>query len=121
MDRILIVEDNLITSMHLELMLIRQGHSVIGKLTYAEDVKDFVLEKNASLIFMDVMLDGDMTGIDAAVEVREHKAVPIIFLTALTDSNTRKKIEKLDNTYIISKPFDNAKIEEIIGSISVVS
>ena len=117
--KILIVEDNLITAFHLEKLLANYGFEIVDKLGYAENVLDIVKEKGPQLILMDVMLLGDMSGIEAVQLLRQQYAIPVIFVTALSDAETGKKIQQIENTDTVQKPFDEKELIDKIKAMIV--
>lgn len=104
--KILIVEDEKITSEHIKLGLESAGYQVVGMVTSGEEAIKKVEELPVELVLMDIHLKGEMDGIDAAEEIRERFGIPVIFLTAYSDENTvqRAKITE-PSGYIIKEPF----------------
>lgn len=117
MRKVLIVEDNLIASMHLTMMLGDMGYEIIGKLTFAEDVLEFIKANEPDIIFMDIMLEGKMSGIEAALEIRSYTDVPIIFLSALMDKVSTEDIAKVSNAKRTTKPFSDESITSVLQSV----
>ena len=109
--KILIVEDEAITSLDLKYSLEELGYDVIGTVDTGHDAIKVSCEKIPDVVLMDIKLKGDMEGTQAAQEISKLN-IPVIFLTANTDEDTFKKIEK---TYgFISKPFDLNELDETI-------
>jgi len=104
--KILIVEDEKITSEHIKLGLESAGYQVVGMVTSGEEAIKKVEDLPVELVLMDIHLKGEMDGIDAAEEIRERFGIPVIFLTAFSDENTvqRAKITE-PSGYIIKEPF----------------
>ena len=63
-------------------------------------------EKKPDLIFMDINLNGEMDGVETAEIIYQSYNIPIIFLTALSDSATLNKAKMTDPFGYIIKPFD---------------
>ncbi len=105
--RILIVEDDAITAMDIENQLKNLGYGVTAKVAYGEDVIKEVKENTPDLVLMDIVLKGEMDGIEAADEIRSQFDIPVVFLTSYAD---RKRLERAKLTtpfgYII-KPFQD--------------
>jgi len=84
---ILIVEDDLIASFYLKKMLIDNDLTVCGLADNSVDAIKICKEKKPSLILMDIMIKGNMSGCDLAMKIRGFdKDVLIIFLTAYSTS-----------------------------------
>jgi CheY-like chemotaxis protein len=105
MSKILLVEDGLIIAFHLRKLLEDNGHEVIANLTNGEEVFDHVEKSNPELIILDIMLKGQMNGVEAAQELRKISNTPIIFMSALADNETLDKITKITNSIKLNKPF----------------
>ena len=118
MSKILLVEDGLIIAFHLRKTLEDNGYNVIAHLTKGEEVFDYVEKLQPDLILLDIMLAGEMTGVEAAKELRKISRVPIIFMSALTDDKTLDAIATIGNAIRISKPFERdffaEEIEEML-------
>ena len=54
---------------------------------------------------MDIMLKGDINGIEAATRIKESYNIPVIFLTAYADENTLSKAKVTEPYAYIIKPF----------------
>lgn len=116
MHNILVVEDGLIIALHIQKLLEINGYKVIEKLKYAEDVEASVQKLKPDLIILDVMLEGEMNGIECATILREFTDIPIIFMSALTDKETVHDISSISNSVKINKPFNE---DELIRNIKV--
>lgn len=115
-NKIFVVEDeeNLADTIALNLTL--EDYDVVVARSGSEALKIFKTQQNSiSLVLLDVMLP-DINGFDLCREFRQmNTAIPVIFLTA--KSQTSDKIEglKLGADDYITKPFD---LEELLLRIS---
>lgn len=115
---ILIVEDSLITVIHLEKLVAKAGHHVLNKTDFAEKVAPLCQDQMPDLILMDIMLNGDMTGVEAAEQLRANNHnVPIIFISALSDTDTLVRIKGIFNSALVGKPFDQHELVETINRL----
>lgn len=107
-------EENLADTIALNLTL--EDYDVVVARSGSEALKIFKTQQNSiSLVLLDVMLP-DINGFDLCREFRQmNTAIPVIFLTA--KSQTSDKIEglKLGADDYITKPFD---LEELLLRIS---
>ncbi len=103
---ILLVEDQNITAMDLAVRLERLGYSVLDTVDTGEEAVVTALELPVDCILMDIKLNSDMTGIDAAYEINKEMDVPIIYLTASTDEATLQETLKTEPYGFIHKPFN---------------
>ncbi|MCW5211747.1 response regulator [Desulfobulbus sp. TB] len=103
--RILIVEDEAIIGMELRARLVRQGYDVPLVVDTGIKAIDKAGELQPDLILMDIFLKGDMDGIEAAKEIRQKYALPVVFLTANTDKKTFERAKNSAPLGYIQKPF----------------
>jgi DNA-binding response OmpR family regulator len=102
--RILVVDDAADTRLMLSLRLQREGYTVLSAGSGQEAIEIANKEGLPDLAVLDIMMPG-MDGFVVADELRQMGEVPIIFLSALSDTNT--KVEGL-NRYAedyVTKPF----------------
>ena len=89
--RILLVEDEIIIASSIQKWLEDINYTVTGIAPSAEKAMMLIEQQIPDLILMDIMLQGDMDGIDLADKIHEKYSVPIIFLTAYSDENTLER------------------------------
>ncbi|MBL4655345.1 MAG: response regulator [Bacteroidia bacterium] len=116
---ILIIEDEVFISMILEDTLEKFGYNVIDKIRFGEEVMEKldVYPNKPDLVFSDIYLAGDMSGIDSAKLIKEKYDIPIIFMSAFSDEGTIKEAETVDHYDYIFKPFDEEKLEETLKNL----
>jgi DNA-binding LytR/AlgR family response regulator len=66
------------------------------------------------IILMDIMLKGEMNGIEAADAIRKETNIPVIFLTAYADESTLAKAKVTQPYGYIIKPFKEIDIHTSI-------
>lgn len=103
-DKILIVEDEVITAMDIKNMLKNFGFDVVGIASTGKDAINKAEEFKPDLVLMDISLKGDMDGIEAAEEIKSLHDIPVVYMSAFTDTNTFERI-KFTNPYgFVNKP-----------------
>lgn len=102
---ILVVEDENIVSKDIQHSLKKLGYNVVGAATSGESALELAEQHNPDLVLMDIMLKGEMSGIDAASQIREKYDIPVIFLTAYADESTLGKAKITEPYGYILKPF----------------
>lgn len=75
-NQILIVEDDAIIAMALENQLHKLGYSVSGIVGCGEDAIEKVKANTPDLILMDIVLKGEIDGIETAQKIRTHFDLP---------------------------------------------
>lgn len=109
--KVLVVEDELLVSADIEESLELLGYTVVDAVATGKDAIESVEKNLPDIILMDIMLKGDMTGIEAANIIRKKHDVPIIYLTANADLGTIEKAKvSLPYGYII-KPFTDKDLQ----------
>jgi DNA-binding NarL/FixJ family response regulator len=116
--RILIVEDEAVTSVMLEKTLKELGYEVVGSAFDGSEAINLVKEKKPDIVLMDIRIQGEMDGIETAKKIYQQFNVPIIYLTAHSDDDTiRRAVESGPFGYLI-KPF---KERELYSNIEMVA
>ncbi|MDD1728614.1 MAG: response regulator, partial [Methanospirillum sp.] len=116
--KILIVEDEAVTSVLLEKTLKELGYEVVGSAFDGLEAINLAREKRPDIILMDIRIQGDMDGIETAKKIYQQYKIPIIYLTAHSDDDTIKRaVESGPFGYLI-KPF---KERELYSNIEMVA
>jgi two-component system response regulator LytT len=102
---VLIVEDEVIIAKDLAQTLTKLGYTLAGHCTKGEDVIDMIESKTPDIILMDIMLKGNMTGIDAAKEIRKKFEIPVVYLTAYSDEDSLNRANTSSPSGYLVKPF----------------
>jgi two-component system response regulator LytT len=111
---ILVVEDESIVAKDIQVCLKRLGYEVVGLVSTGEEAVDQANELGPDLVMMDIMLKGDMSGIEAADLIRKNMDIPVIFLTAYTDRDTVDRAKESEPYGYIIKPFKEIDIQTAI-------
>ncbi len=111
---ILVVEDESIVAKDIQICLKKLGYEVVGIVASGEDAVEKAKEMEPDLIMMDIMLKGEMSGIDAASIIRKTQDIPVIFLTAYTDRDTVDRAKESEPFGYIIKPFKEIDIQTAI-------
>jgi len=109
--KILVVEDEMIVGEFICQCLGKLGHRVCGVADSFEEALELAEDEQPDLILMDIELGGDKTGIDAATEILEKWAIPVIYLTAYSDDQTLSKAKQSKPFGYITKPFTENDIK----------
>ena len=104
--KILIVEDESIIAMELKDRLNELGYTVLAVVSTGEDAIQEVADNLPDLVLMDIMLRGDMDGIEAAAEIESRFDLPVIYLTANTDPTTIERAKITGPYGYLVKPFE---------------
>lgn len=104
--KILIVEDDEITSLNLNLSLQKQGYSVVALCDNIEQATNKILTHYPDVIIIDISLQESSDGIELAKSIREKYHIPFIFLTSYSDDDIISQAKLTEPYGYIVKPFD---------------
>ena len=111
---VLVVEDESIVSKDIQHSLKKLGYNVVGASSTGEKAIELAGEERPDIILMDIMLKGDMNGIEAAEKIKELYSIPIVFLTAYADESTLSKAKITEPYGYILKPFKEIDLHTTI-------
>lgn len=111
--RLLIVEDEAITALDLKYSLEELGYEIVDTVDTGQDAINTAAETVPDIVLMDIKLKGDMEGIEAA-EIISELRIPIVYLTANTDTDTFEKSNVKGSYGFISKPYDINKLDKTL-------
>lgn len=104
--KVLIIEDELDLAENISEYLVQNGYNVVGIIPSAENVPAFLEKQSADLFLIDIMLKGNIKGIEIASIIRnKFPKCGIVFTTALSGKSVLDKIsDTLYDGYLL-KPF----------------
>ncbi len=116
MDRVLIVEDERMIAEDIKYTLNQYNYDVIG--IYNKGIKAIknVAKLKPDIILMDIMLEGEINGIETGKIILKDHDIPIIFLTAYADPVTIESAKSITPYGYILKPFE---AEELYAAIEI--
>jgi len=104
MEKILIVEDEFIVANDLKRILIKSGYEVCGIAASVEEARILIDSKKPNWVLLDIILKGDLTGIDLACEL-EKKNIPFLFISANTNHSILNAVKETKPYGFLVKPF----------------
>lgn len=102
---VLVVEDESIVSKDIQHSLTKLGYEVVGAAATGEKALELARSERPDVVLMDIMLKGEMNGIEAADIIKKELKLPVIFLTAYADEATLNKAKITEPYGYIIKPF----------------
>jgi len=103
-EKILIVEDEFIVANDLKIMLIKAGYQVVGIASSVTQARQLIETKKPNWVLLDIMLKGDLTGIDLAWELIEI-GLPFLYISANTNQRTLEAVKETQPYGFMVKPF----------------
>ncbi len=110
-EKILIIEDENITALEIQNKLEKWGYDVVGTAGSGEEAIQIANENEIELILADIVLRGDMDGIDAVDRISDRYDVPVIYLTAHADNDTFSRAKMTRPAGYVIKPFDDTELK----------
>jgi AmiR/NasT family two-component response regulator len=115
--KILIVEDEIITAMSLQHILMLWGYTKCEYVTSGTLAIEKTECEKPDIIIIDVSLNSEINGIEAARQIRLRSRTPIIFITGYSDRETMKEIKDTEPAGYFIKPLDFDKLKMTLDSI----
>jgi len=113
--RVLIVEDDLILSIALSMMLKKIGFTQIEKVQTAEEAREAFRNNKPDLLVMDINLGSGMSGIDFVKEIQKEHKVDVIYITGNSDMFNRMLAGETDYLDYLTKPVTPAELKKSLS------
>ena len=107
---VIIVEDEKITAMDLKQKLVNIGFTVPAIVSSGQEAVDTVAELRPDVVLMDIVLQGEMDGIQAAQKISSLD-IPVVFLTAYSDDKTLQRAKATNPYGYIIKPYADKELQ----------
>lgn len=114
--RILVVEDDPNVCTVLTARLESLGYVICGTAETGFEAISGVYRHQPDLVTMDILLKGEMNGIQAATKIAEQSDVPIVFMTCLSDQEIFERALQTHPYGYIIKPYE---INELRSAIEI--
>ncbi|MBN1892981.1 PAS domain S-box protein, partial [bacterium] len=112
--KILIVEDERIVAEDVRKSLNSLGYHVTAISPSAKDALEQVARELPDLVLMDIVLQGQGDGINAASQIRRQYRIPVVFLTAYSDPKTLERAKVTEPYGYLLKPFEGSELRTTI-------
>lgn len=109
-ERILVVEDEGIISLDIQNRLRSAGYIIAGAASSGQEAIEQAISLQPDLILMDIKLQGQLDGIEAAHQIVSRLNTPIIYLTAYADEETLKRARATAVFGYLLKPFKEREL-----------
>lgn len=111
---VLIVEDEALIAMDLCFMMKDLGFKPLGVASSGEESLRKAEALRPDLILMDIKIKGDMDGIIAAGEIFSRFRIPTVYMTAYSDSQTFKRMNRPGTLGCLIKPLEPIELKRIL-------
>ena len=115
--KVVIVEDDRLLAIVLKKMAKSMDLDVIDVAQGGEDAILMVEKHRPDLIMMDIMLADSVTGVEAMQKIRRHSNVPVIYISAQTDADTKRTAMEVTNSFYLMKPVNIRELKSALGYV----
>jgi CheY-like chemotaxis protein len=109
--KILVVEDEGILAMGLKRKLERLGYEITGLASTGPEAIEMASFNRPDLVLMDIVLRGDMDGIETAKELTRRYNTALIYITAYSDDDILKRVMSTEPYAYIVKPLRESELK----------
>jgi len=111
---ILVVEDERLVALDIRNTLTSLGYVVTADVCSGAEAIKTAGETHPDLVLMDIRLEGDMDGVEAATEIRARFDIPVVYLTAYSDDETLERAKITEPYGYIIKPIQDRELQTTI-------
>jgi len=112
--QVLVVEDENIVAKAIQSELNGMGYYVSGIAASGEEAVQKAAETHPDVVLMDIMLKGQMDGIEAARHMRDQFDIPVVFLSAYEDEATLDRARASEPFGYLLKPYEERELHTTI-------
>jgi CheY-like chemotaxis protein len=111
---IMVVESDGIISKDIEGILVNLGYTVLATARTGKEAVQEAKKYRLDLLLTDILLEGEMDGIEAAREICSSFSIPVVFLSSSPDKETIERIKEAGAYGIINKPIEERILQATI-------
>lgn len=112
--RVLIVDDQFLIVEFLRIWTEAHGFEICGTASTAAGAVEMAVKHKPDCILMDVRLEGEKDGIDAAIEICKVIDTRVIYVTGSSEGPTIARINEDHPFAILIKPIDPAELGRVL-------
>lgn len=112
--KVMVVEDDRIIAGHIQVTLNSLGYSVTALVSSGEEAVKKAVRDNPDIVLMDIVLKGEMDGVEAASLIRSRLGIPIVFLTAFSDQKILERAKLTEPFGYLIKPFEDRELHSVL-------
>ncbi len=119
--KVLLVEDEALTAMYMQKELKREGFTITRTVSTGENAISTALLEKPDLILMDILLGGDIDGIEAASTIQSSNEIPIIFTSGYDTQALLKRASVIKPHIFLIKPIEITELTSVMKSLLINS
>ena len=114
MHKIMVVDDEVMITDELEELLDSHGYQVVGKARSGMPAVDMAKKLHPDLVLMDIVMPGEMDGIEACDYIQKDMNIPVVFLTAYGDDAHISRDKAVYPYGYVMKPYHDDQIKAVV-------
>ena len=115
--KVLVVEDEMVISMNLISILEDLGYEVLEPAISFDEAVEVLATQKPDIVLLDIQIYGNKNGVDLGHHINATCAIPFIFISSNSDSNTIKEAKETNPSSYLLKPFNQ---DDIFTSIEIM-
>ena len=108
--KVLIVEDELIAVTLLKKILQKFDYQIEGHFVSGEEAIEFLGTHAVDIVLLDIILEGEMDGLDASKIILERFNIPVLYLTSYSDEERIDRAVSIEPFGFILKPINEREL-----------
>jgi len=112
--KILIVEDERIIALEMRHKLESMGYDVSAIVSSGEEAVRKAEELHPDLVLMDIILQGEMDGVEAACQIKNRFGIPVVYVTANVSDARLEDITRSEPFGCLFKPFEDMELQAAV-------
>lgn len=113
--KILLIEDEFIITKDIQVFLGKNNYAQVDNARNYNTALQLFTQNNYDLIISDIHLKEEKDGIDIIAEFSKTKKVPVVYLTAFSDSDIVSRAEKTMPFAYLLKPYNDNQLKATIN------
>ena len=112
---ILLIEDEFIIAKDIKVLLSKNNYALVDDARNYDTAINLFMQNSYDLIISDINLNDEKDGIEIVAEFSKIKKIPIVYLTAYSDSDIVERAEKTMPFAYILKPYNDNQLKATIN------
>ena len=113
--KVIILEDEQIIALHLEELLKEEGYDVIASYDNGEELLANIGNEKADVLFADIMLAGQLNGIETVTQYKEKKDICTVYLTSNSNEEIVQRAKNTNPAAFLVKPFNTTQLRTTLN------
>jgi PAS domain S-box-containing protein len=112
--RILIFEDEILLAEDLAISLTNLGYEIAGRVSSAGNALQIVEDSKPDLVLIDIKLESEMDGIEAAEQIRKRLDTPVVYLTGYAEKDILERAKVTEPYGYLAKPVSLTELRSTV-------